>query len=80
MSFFKDLFNKHAETFREIGVNANNGFGDVIAKIPREAAKTSELRILMRRFEQWNRATDRIDAGNQRSRLEQLEERLIAEG
>ena len=31
--FFEDAFNKHADTFKEIGVNANNGIGDVYAKI-----------------------------------------------
>lgn len=31
--FFEDVFNKHADTFKEIGVNANNGLGDVYAKI-----------------------------------------------
>jgi len=32
-TFFKDLFAKHAATFKEIGVNANLGFGDVIKKV-----------------------------------------------
>ena len=31
--FFEDAFNKHADTFKEIGVNPNNGLGDVYAKI-----------------------------------------------
>jgi isocitrate dehydrogenase len=31
--FFNDLFEKHAATFEEIGVNVRNGFGDLIAKI-----------------------------------------------
>lgn len=31
--FFKDTFAKHAATFKEIGVDANNGLGDVYAKI-----------------------------------------------
>jgi isocitrate dehydrogenase len=31
--FFADVFEKHADTFKEIGVNANNGLGDVFAKI-----------------------------------------------
>ena len=31
--FFKDLFTKYAETFEKLGVNVNNGFGDVLAKI-----------------------------------------------
>ncbi|MBF0212536.1 MAG: NADP-dependent isocitrate dehydrogenase [Magnetococcales bacterium] len=31
--FFKDLFDKHAALFAELGVDPNNGFGDVVAKI-----------------------------------------------
>ncbi len=31
--FYKDVFDKHGETFRELGVNVNNGLGDVYAKI-----------------------------------------------
>jgi isocitrate dehydrogenase len=31
--FFEDVFTKHADTFKELGVNANNGLGDVYAKI-----------------------------------------------
>ncbi len=31
--FFEDVFGKYAETFEELGIDANNGFGDVIAKI-----------------------------------------------
>ncbi len=31
--FFKDVFEKHADLFAELGVDANNGLGDVIAKI-----------------------------------------------
>ncbi len=31
--FYKDVFDKHADTFAEIGVNPNNGLGDVYAKI-----------------------------------------------
>ena len=31
--FFEDVFNKHEKTFNELGVNANNGLGDVYAKI-----------------------------------------------
>ena len=31
--FFKDVFDKHADTFASLGVDANNGFGDVVAKI-----------------------------------------------
>ncbi|WP_306589376.1 NADP-dependent isocitrate dehydrogenase [Geothrix sp. 21YS21S-4] len=31
--FFQDVFTKHAATFRELGVNPNNGLGDLYAKI-----------------------------------------------
>ncbi len=42
--FFKDVFTKHAETFTEMGVNANNGLGDLYAKIATlPANKKSEI-------------------------------------
>ncbi len=31
--FFKDVFAKHVNTFEEIGVNVNNGFGNLLSKI-----------------------------------------------
>lgn len=31
--FFKDVFEKHADTFAQLGVDSNNGFGDVVSKI-----------------------------------------------
>merc|ERR1719198_129179 len=31
--FFEDLFAKHASTFERLGINASNGFGDVVSKI-----------------------------------------------
>lgn len=31
--YFKDLFDKHADLFKDLGVDATNGFGDVLAKI-----------------------------------------------
>ena len=31
--FFKDVFEKHTSVFKEIGVNPNNGLGDLYAKI-----------------------------------------------
>jgi isocitrate dehydrogenase len=33
--FYKDVFNKHAAIFEQLGVNADNGIGDVYAKISR---------------------------------------------
>ncbi|MFK8011439.1 MAG: NADP-dependent isocitrate dehydrogenase, partial [Marinicellaceae bacterium] len=38
--FFKDVFTKHAEIFKELGVNPNNGFGNVITNIARLDAKS----------------------------------------
>lgn len=32
-TYFKDLFDKHGATFEELGVNVNNGFGDLLNKI-----------------------------------------------
>merc|ERR1719331_3726584 len=43
--FFKDLFAKHGAKFAELGVNPNNGFGDVekkIAKLPEAERKAIE--------------------------------------
>ncbi|MBU2097138.1 MAG: NADP-dependent isocitrate dehydrogenase, partial [Gammaproteobacteria bacterium] len=31
--FFKSVFDKHADTFKSLGVDVSNGFGDVVAKI-----------------------------------------------
>ncbi len=31
--FFKDLFAKHGATFEELGVDVNNGFGDLVGKL-----------------------------------------------
>ncbi|MER2996567.1 NADP-dependent isocitrate dehydrogenase [Pontibacter populi] len=42
--FFKDTFAKHAATFKELGVDANNGLGDVYTKIQNlPAEKRSEI-------------------------------------
>lgn len=38
--FFKPVFDKHAATFAQLGVNPNNGLGDVYAKIPGLPAET----------------------------------------
>ena len=46
--FFKDVFAKHAALFKQLNVNANNGFGDVVAKIktlPEEQRKAVEADI-----------------------------------
>ena len=43
-AFYKDLFDKHGDTFAEIGVDVNNGFGDVVAKIATlDADKQAEI-------------------------------------
>lgn len=42
--FFKDLLAKHGATFAEIGVDLNNGFGDLLSKIQSlPAAKKAEI-------------------------------------
>jgi len=46
--FFEDVFAKHGATFDELGVDVNNGFGDVLAKIaelPSEQRFTIEADI-----------------------------------
>ncbi|WP_282081188.1 NADP-dependent isocitrate dehydrogenase [Aquimarina algiphila] len=43
--FFKDVFEKHAETLEEAGVEVNNGFGDLINKLKRVPdAKREEIK------------------------------------
>ena len=45
---FADVFEKHADTFKKLGVNANNGLGDVYAKIkslPEDQQKEIEADI-----------------------------------
>jgi len=42
--FFAPVFEKHAATFAELGVDVNNGFGDVVSKIENlDAAKKTEI-------------------------------------
>ena len=42
--FFKDVFEKHAAVIKELGVNVNNGFGDLVAKLDKlPAAKKAEI-------------------------------------
>jgi isocitrate dehydrogenase len=46
--YFKDLFAKHGDTLASIGVNPNNGFGDVVGKLgqlPEEKRKEIEADI-----------------------------------
>lgn len=47
--FFEDVFNKHAETFKQLKVNPNNGLGDLYKKIetlPEEKRKEIEADIM----------------------------------
>jgi len=37
--FFKDVFTKHADTFAELGINPNNGLGDLYARIENSPKK-----------------------------------------
>lgn len=37
--YYKDVFAKHADVFEQLGVDANNGIGDVYAKIDRLSAE-----------------------------------------
>ena len=42
--YFKDLIAKHADLFKELGVNFNNGLGDLYSKLDKvDAAKKSEI-------------------------------------
>ena len=44
--FFEDVFKKHAVIFEELGVNANNGLGDVLSKIEAlESSKKAEIEV-----------------------------------
>jgi len=50
--FFKDVFDKHAATFAELGVNLNNGLGDITSKIQtlpvdQQAAIEADLKAVM---------------------------------
>ncbi|HEU5360140.1 MAG TPA: NADP-dependent isocitrate dehydrogenase, partial [Candidatus Deferrimicrobiaceae bacterium] len=43
-AYYKDVFDKHAAAFRELGVNPNNGLGDLYAKIQKlPEAKRKEI-------------------------------------
>ena len=43
--YFKDVFDKHADTFSDLGVNPNNGLGDVYTKIESlPAEKQAEIK------------------------------------
>jgi len=42
--FFSDLFEKHGETFKKLGVDVNNGFGNLVSKI-QELPEAEKLQI-----------------------------------
>jgi len=43
-TFFASVFSKHSKTFEELGVNVNNGLGDVYSRIEKlDAAKKDEI-------------------------------------
>ncbi len=44
--FFKDLFTKYHNTFEEIGVNVNNGFGDLVTNLSKLTDPTKKEEIL----------------------------------
>ncbi len=42
--FFAQVFTKHAQVFKQLGINANNGLGDVLAKIQTlEASQKAQI-------------------------------------
>ena len=48
-TFFADVFEKYASEFKEIGVNPNNGLGDVYSKLSSlDAAKKSEIEAALK--------------------------------
>eukprot|EP00658_Telonema_sp_P-2_P035451 TRINITY_DN25781_c0_g1_i14.p1 TRINITY_DN25781_c0_g1~~TRINITY_DN25781_c0_g1_i14.p1 ORF type:complete len:691 (-),score=206.87 TRINITY_DN25781_c0_g1_i14:189-2261(-) len=43
--YFKDVLTKHADALESVGVNVNNGFGDVVDKMPKlPEAKQAEIK------------------------------------
>jgi isocitrate dehydrogenase len=40
--YFKDVFEKHADTFKSLGVNPNNGFGTILQQIKELPAELSQ--------------------------------------
>ncbi len=42
--FFKEVFDKHAQTFEDLGISSNNGLGELYSKIENlDAAKKAEI-------------------------------------
>jgi isocitrate dehydrogenase len=48
--FFKDVFAKHATTFEELGINPNNGLGDLLVRIENSPKKSEILADLEASF------------------------------
>ncbi len=49
--YFKELFSKYGETFKELGVDVNNGFGDLVSKLSElPAAQQSEIKVEIKRI------------------------------
>ena len=42
--FYKDVFEKHGETFKELGVDPDNGIGDLYVKIKSLAGRSAQGR------------------------------------
>ena len=40
--FYKDVFAKHGALFEQLGVNVNNGLGDLLSKISGQYARTTQ--------------------------------------
>jgi isocitrate dehydrogenase len=61
--FFKDVFEKHQATITELGVNVNNGFGDLLAKIETLSAdKKAEIEADIQAVYQNNAAVAMVDS------------------
>ncbi len=62
--FFKDFFEKHAATLKELGVNPNNGLGDLQAKLQKlPEAQRSEIETEIQAAYQTRPALAMVDSG-----------------
>ncbi len=63
--FFKDLFAKHQATFDEIGVNVNNGFGNLVGKLAElPVDKKAEIEADIQAIYQANPDLAMVDSDN----------------
>ncbi|WDE09479.1 NADP-dependent isocitrate dehydrogenase [Thalassomonas haliotis] len=61
--YYQDVFEKHADIFEQLGVDANNGIGDVYAKIGRlPEAKKAEIEADLQAVYQDNPALAMVDS------------------